>query len=394
MAACQQQYAMMDQAAGVYAGNGGYAGSGGFAGNGGFVGGAIPGAGAGVATSATGSAGCAGCCDDSGVGGPLNYVGQGRGDWAVQTTYVYVGAGRGDLGHMAPKKNGLAVVVCGVVVLVALVLLAVFMLQPVTTTTRGVEKFSNLGGSTGTCLIYGDPHVESFDGASTMYVDEGEYYLVKTDTISIQALCLATPFTEGLAATHELAVGGSALGGHVIRVGPMENGQILLDGQPALTAFPSSQTVAGVGSLSYNADGELVDGAQGHLEKHVVHISLDSGHLIDVMRWSNHINVRIAMASGSPTDGLCGNFNGQAGDDSAALITARNAAAVPESECLFDHQGAFKPAPAHSIAECKRDTQRYNKAVELCGAAGAALKEGCIFDVCFAGARYAKQIGL
>eukprot|EP00429_Kryptoperidinium_foliaceum_P131748 CAMPEP_0176272396 /NCGR_PEP_ID=MMETSP0121_2-20121125/45691_1 /TAXON_ID=160619 /ORGANISM="Kryptoperidinium foliaceum, Strain CCMP 1326" /LENGTH=42 /DNA_ID= /DNA_START= /DNA_END= /DNA_ORIENTATION= len=42
------------------------------------------------------------------------------------------------------------------------------------------------------------------------------------------------------------------------------------------------------------------------------------------------------MSSDSAADGLCGNFNGNVGDDSAAMIAARNAAAVPESECLFD----------------------------------------------------------
>lgn len=140
-----------------------------------------------------------------------------------------------------------------------------------------------------------------------------------------------------------------------------------------------------------------MDEAQSHLEKHVLHVSLNSGVLIQVMRWSNHINVRISMQKTSPwtgADGLCGNFNREVSDDTEASIIARNAAAVPESECLFDHQGSFKPAPAHSLAECKRDPERYNTAVKLCNTANPALKQGCIFDVCFAGKRYAQQIGL
>lgn len=190
---------------------------------------------------------------------------------------------------------------------------------------------------------------------------------------------MATPFTEGLAATHEIAIGGSDLNGHTIRVGPMEGGKILIDGQPALTSFPSSQDILGAGYLSYNSDGNLVDKAQGDLEKHVVHISLENGHSVQVMRWANHINVRIfthfAEKLRSLTDGLCGNFNNDPSDDTPELVDSRNAANVAERDCMFDHRGSFKPTATHAIEECKKDAERLARSGGL-GLVASKVHEG------------------
>jgi len=390
MAACQQQPQMMYPPAGGYAGgNGAMGGAGGGFGSGGAVAG---GAGAGGAAGG----GCAAVCCAAGGGGAMSFVGQGAGDYTMETTYRYVGPGGGEFGHVAPKKNCFAVVICGgsTALLIALIVLLLLLFRETTTTTTMKSAVDR-----GECLVWGDPHVQTWDGAFTSPVTEGEYYLVKTETFSIQALCLATPFTEGLAATHEIAIGGSDLKGHTIRVGPMEGGKILIDGQPALTSFPSSQDIDGAAYLSYNSAGNLVDKAQGDLEKHVVHINLENGHSIQVMRWANHINVRIfthfAEKLRSLTDGLCGNFNKDPSDDTPELVASRNAANVADRDCMFDHRGSFRPAPTHNIEECKRDVQRYNKAVEICSTATTpALKEGCVFDVCFAGSKYAAQMGL
>merc|ERR1712151_1236850 len=114
------------------------------------------------------------------------------------------------------------------------------------------------------------------------------------------------------------------MGGHTVVVGPMENGQITVDGQPVMQGFPSTYSIPGVATLSYNGMGQLVDDAQSHLEKHIVHMDLPFGVHLQVMRWANHINAKITMpprAGGQ--DGSCGNFNGNADDDSTAGIEAR-----------------------------------------------------------------------
>lgn len=91
----------------------------------------------------------------------------------------------GEFGHVAPKKNCFAVVICGAstALLIALIVLLVLLFrgEPTPTTTM------KTAGDKGECLVWGDPHVQTWDGAFTSPVTEGEYYLVKTETFSIQA---------------------------------------------------------------------------------------------------------------------------------------------------------------------------------------------------------------
>merc|ERR1719414_245214 len=130
----------------------------------------------------------------------------------------------------------------GVLVLVLIIVVIVIAQPPTTTTTPKVL------GPPGDCLLWGDPHVETFDHGFPNFYSEGEYWVVKSPHVYIQARYLATPFTNGLSATHQIAVGGPFLNGHKVVVGPMENGQIAMDGTPILTTFPSqfSDTSCGV----------------------------------------------------------------------------------------------------------------------------------------------------
>jgi len=256
-------------------------------------------------------------------------------------------------------------------------------------------------GPPGDCLLWGDPHVEGFDKAIANFYDQGEFWVVKSAAVSIQARYMATPFTNGLAATHQIAVGGAFLCGHKIVVGPMENGQITMDDKPILQTFPSSMTdpscVGGI-SLSYNGEGKLVDNAQGHLEKHIVHMGLPGGVHLQVMRWANHLNVRVTMSAvAGGQDGSCGNFNGNALDDSTAAIMARIGQRVPGPELLFHAAAVVGPGGTHkTIADCAAAKREH--ATTLCRgsqpAAGGQLLESCVFDVCFGGDQYAGEDGL
>merc|ERR1711976_1101396 len=179
---------------------------------------------------------------------------------------------------------------------------------------------------------------------------EGEFWVVKSPMVWLQGRFLATPFTKGLAATHAIAVGGPFMQGHTIIVGPMDNGQILIDGQPACTSFPSTCGIAGVATVSYNGAGKLVDSAQSHLVKHIVHIDAPLGVHLQVMRWANHINVKITMRPRSGgQDGVCGNFNGNADDDTTEQIMHAR------TECL--------QASASSITRPHRSLRRTRSAL-------------------------------
>jgi hypothetical protein len=248
--------------------------------------------------------------------------------------------------------------------------------------------------SSASCLVWGDPHIETFDGSNADFFDEGDVWLVKSSDVSIQARYKATPFTNGLAATNAVAVGGHFLGSHVLKVGPMENGQITLDDMPILTAFPSDFIVPdGRGTVTYNAQGTLVDGAQASLEKHIVHMSLASGVHVEVMRWANHINVRITMPS-LGQDGHCGNFNGVASDDSADQIRVRLGSSIPQSDLLFrtitpPTHGANTPR----LEDCPAGKLDAGK--DACIQQDPDMSEekllSCQFDFCFAGEQYARE---
>merc|ERR1719336_527959 len=282
----------------------------------------------------------------------------------------------------------------GVLALVLLVVvLVLFLGNPTTTTTPRVV------GPPGDCLLWGDPHVETFDHGFPNFYGEGEFWVVKSSMVWIQARYLATPFTNGLSATHQIAVGGEFLSGHKIVVGPMENGQIAMDGIPILTSFPSQFSDPALGvTLSYNGEGKLVDNAQGHLDKHIVHMELPLGVHLQVMRWANHLNIRITMTPREGgQDGSCGNFNGNAVDDSTAAIKGRIGQRVAPEELLFNVPAQVGPGGQHvTISDCAQ--QKRDHAMEICKAqqpaAEGKLLESCIFDVCFAGDQYAGEDGL
>lgn len=249
----------------------------------------------------------------------------------------------------------------------------------------------------GYCLMWGDPHIETFDHSFVNFYGEGEFWIVKTQDIKIQARYKATPFTNGLAATQEIIVGGSFIGQHTLSVGPMEGGQILWDRQPVLGSFPSEYDTGCCGKVSYNSVGELVDTAQSHLPKHIVHMELPMNVHVQVMRWSNHINVRIQMEPQALQDGHCGNYNENALDDTTELIHARMGARVPQQELLFNSQTPIdKNRKPLTLADCPAD--KLNRAKGTCLAQRPESKgvflDDCAFDVCFGGKQYAEEDGL
>jgi hypothetical protein len=305
-----------------------------------------------------------------------------------------VGAG-GEFSVVTPKRTNFAPFIGGgILILVIVVVVLLLMGGPTTTTTAKVV------GPPAACMMWGDPHVETFDHGFPNLYDEGEFWVVLSGDVKIQARYLATPFTNGLSATHQIAVSGAFIGDHKIVVGPMENGQITMDGQPILQAFPSTVQNSFF-QLSYNSQGQLVDNAQGHLEKHIVHMDLGSGadrvHL-QVMRWANHLNVRITMSAREGQDGACGNFNGNAVDDSTAAIKARIGQRVAPSELIFNVPAQVGPAGRHvTIADCPQTKRQHG--MELCkgsqpGVQSQSLLESCVFDVCFGGDQYAGEDGL
>jgi len=411
---------------------GGVAGAGGVGHVGVGVGaGAGPGGRTGAGSRGMGMAALGLCaCGGPSAGPEMSYVGNGRGVYIQETAYKYVGDGAGEFDIIQQKSSvnwSRILIGIGVGLLcILLVLLVILLMRPgtttTTTTTTGYPYDCDAGLANWkvnwinakkewccrtfgrgckpppvkkSCLIWGDPHINGFDApAHADFFFEGEVWMVKSADVHIQARYRATQFTHGLAATETIAVGGRFLQGHVVEVGPMESGKIQWDGKEILTEFPGSFDMAGLGKIEYNGEGELVDNAMNHLERHIVHVNLPSDVHLQIMRWSHHINVKITMlpAEGGQ-DGHCGNFNDEASDDDTESIMARVGNTIDRKELLFHTYLKTSEAKTLTLDDCPRT--KLEEAAKTCKQARPDIKgrdfETCKFDVCFGGDAYAKQ---
>merc|ERR1712039_128101 len=178
----------------------------------------------------------------------------------------------------------------------------------------------------------------------------GDFWIVKSPQVNIQGRYGPTQWTEnGLSATLALAVGGPFLQGHVLIIEP-QNGQITWDGEPILQEFPSDWSVPGLITARYHELEEPISKAMLHMPMvHGIDVELPQDLRITVNRWSKHVDLVIHMrAQAGGQDGHCGNFNGDASDDSMDVIKARMELKVPDEDLLFP-----KPNPLAGDAEPK-----------------------------------------
>merc|ERR1719382_1085485 len=121
---------------------------------------------------------------------------------------------------------------------------------------------------------------------------------------------MGTKWTHGLAATSKIVVAGAHMRGHKIVVGSLETGAITVDGRPVLSIFPSTYDLEGIGKLTYDSNGELVDKADHDpASTRILHMELPGGVKITVMCWTNYIDFKVVMRQQEAQDGSCGNFN-------------------------------------------------------------------------------------
>merc|ERR1719343_1920269 len=245
------------------------------------------------------------------------------------------------------------------------------------------------------CTLWGDPHVISFDQVGTdknqalSFYGDGDFWVVKSSTVYIQGRFEGTKYTEGLAATNQIVVGGPFLNGHKIEVGTRDSGVLTVDGQPVMSTFPSSYTGAGF-KVTYDAQGEVPDVVPEGNEKRIVHMELPLGVKVRVYQWGNYVDVQIEMSPQPEQDGVCGNFNGNHADDTTQSIIQRVGARVRPSENLLSGQAMIEFTPQMQrmmAAECAATRQASAQA--FCSTslgvtnAGATLVRSCMFDECF-----------
>jgi len=260
---------------------------------------------------------------------------------------------------------------------------------PGTTTPPAKPAF----GAFRACIGWGDPHVRTFDGARADYYSSGEYYIVKSPLISIQGRYLPTEFTNGLAVTKMVAIGGSLLKGNKLIIGPLT---ATWNGAPILTGFPSHFNQPGLLTVDYDNVGVLVDKPIDEAEKKIVHVKIRDGTpeglTVQVNRWTEspgneYVNWKISMHSQPGQDGHCGNFNGNAADDDRLAVRDRvGKKGVPAGpELLFATKTPVTAADHPDISDCP--TATLEAAMAACKArfGGMSPKLSCLTKYCFVG---------
>jgi len=249
-----------------------------------------------------------------------------------------------------------------------------------------------------TCRVYGDPHVITFDGRKVSFYSTGEYWLVKSFPVAIQARYMATPVTNGLSVTKVLAIGGDILGRHLLRFSAQ---YAMWDEEAILTEFPSKWTSTSPPvSIVYDAEGEYLQEGREGKQLRVVKVTLPMGVSLQINRWNepgegDYMNVKIFLSGPLPNqDGQCGNFNGDPADDSRAALKERlgsSSAWVADEDLLFKERTPVVKTADPSIDDCPAD--KMPEAEKLCGKIsrnGIPEKE-CIIDVCCGGEMFAAQ---
>mmetsp|Transcript_97480 Transcript_97480/g.203446 ORF Transcript_97480/g.203446 Transcript_97480/m.203446 type:complete len:442 (+) Transcript_97480:65-1390(+) len=348
-------------------------------------------------SSNTGAAAAGGGCDtgcESNLesGGSIIYVGSEQGDWVTETTYRFVGEGQGDLMFVSPvQRNWIPCLLAFLGLLLLSTVLVIWSPQSTTTTFAP--------GHLGTCLFWGDPHLQTFDGARPSFYGDGEYWIVKNPSVKIQGRYMGTKWTLGLAATSKVAVSGPFIDNHLIEVEPMEKdfgGAILLDGVEVLNKFGTLKFSGA--RITYDDQGELVDEATSKWKKNIVHMDLPKGISMTVFRWDNYLDLKITMPP-METDGSCGNFNGDASDDTVEAIFDRVGARVDKEDLLFSRGASISMS-----SQAEDMLRKYCVGDKLQNATNECLKEipatartteevsACTFDHCFGMNAHALQI--
>jgi len=304
---------------------------------------------------------------------------------------------------------------------------------PTTTTLTTTESL----GPPGLCAVFGDPHFITFDGGHTVLVGDMTIWLVKTDTVWIQALSKGS---DGKFAG--IAIGGSFMKGHtLILYNNTETGhvQTVFDGRFILNDTVDEYHEPGI--LDAHKDDEW---DVQHYNDQILNMRTEAK--FDIGDWHERFLGRpkgglyvlklpdslevtatgvdfmssvITMprpGAGVAQGGYCGNFNGDPEDDAQPVVPSWNkpigkglepverslnlfrgkhspVALAAEAALLEGRQQESRHPPGQRedggglqpvfdiLAACSEDLKR--QAADRCGEVeDARMQRDCVFDIC------------
>jgi len=193
----------------------------------------------------------------------------------------------------------------------------------------------------GLCQVYGDPHIVAFDfsGGKSTTVDfftYGSYWLVKSPAVWIQghfrSIDLHLP---GLAYLTKLAVGGPFLQGNTLMVEGTDSGLQIWWNQGLILQDKL------IGTHSEMNGAVVVErSAKGKKNKQQLDVQFPGDVKFSVYASPKRgkvtfLNGVIKMLQVTGQDGQCGNFNGDAADDTKEMLTQRGFADTVDSQDLL-----------------------------------------------------------
>jgi len=233
----------------------------------------------------------------------------------------------------------------------------------------------------------------TFDRKRVDFYTPGEYWIVKSQNVHIQARYKPTHTTSGLSVTKELAFGGPFMQGHVLRISALS---ATYDGAVILPTFPADYA-NDVVQVHYNSIGRTLQNGREGKALHIVHVTLPNNVQVQINRWNepgegSYVNAKITMSAQPDQDGHCGNFNGNAADDDRLQIRARvGRTGVAVGQLLFHTKTPVVQVNRPDINDCP--APRLDGAKDLCKKKEHKFIPSmqCLIDVCFGGKAFATE---